>query len=306
MSRDIDRLTELLGVSGRVGFGWSPLGGPIVRLHTRGSTAEIALRGAQVLSWRPRDRGEQLWLSPVARLDGDAALRGGIPVCWPWFGPHATDNRQPSHGFVRTVMWRVTETAAESCSASVVFALESREASHLGWPHQAGALLTVSLGDGLTVALETENSGPTSFELTQALHTYFSVGDIAHVRVEGLDERAYLDKLDGNARRVQHGDVRFAQEVDRIYDSDGAALALTDDGADGRRIRIASEGSASTVLWNPWSEKAARLGDMGPAGAYRTMVCVETANAGNDVIRLAPGRRHRLVATYSIADSRTQ
>ncbi|MFV0298561.1 MAG: D-hexose-6-phosphate mutarotase [Hyphomicrobiaceae bacterium] len=294
----IEKLQETFGVEGRVAFVDRALGGPLVRIRTGGAEALVALHGGQVLNWLVRGQA-LLWLSSVARIREGRGIRGGIPVCWPWFADHPDDPGKPAHGFVRHRAWDVAGTRADHNTASVVLQTSTgaRGQDRELWPHQAQARITIAVGDVLSVSLETLNTGETSFTLTDALHTYFRVSDISQVTVAGLDGLAYADKLDGFRKTRQAGDIRIAGEVDRIYGGDIGRIVLRDDGA-GHVVEIEGSGSRSAVVWNPWTAKTARLGDMGAPDAFRQMVCIETANAGEDVIGLEPGERHTLTATY--------
>ena len=283
-------------IPSRLAFEASPLGGTIARLVHGNAQALVALHGAQVLNWTIDGIG-LLWLSPVARIRAGKGLRGGIPVCWPWFGD-SPDPGKPAHGFVRHREWQVVGTAAAGDGVSITLGTAATDADRALWPHHAEARLTVTLGAKLALALETRNTGPASFPLTQALHAYFRVSDIAAVSVTGLEGRSYLDKLDGFARKRQSGPIGFAGEVDRIYVGDTASITL-EDGDNGRRLSIASAGSKSAVVWNPWTDKTARLGDMGSPDAFRQMLCIETANAGCDVVTLSPGAAHVLGVAYN-------
>jgi glucose-6-phosphate 1-epimerase len=280
-------------------FDQSQLGGPVARLAIGGATAEIALQGAQVLAWTPAGGSPAIWLSPTERLGTTKPVRGGTPVCWPWFANHPTDAQKPAHGFVRTRLWDIVLSRQQSDQVTLMLATATTEADRSLWPHTARAEISVTLSpQALSVALATENTGRDAFDLTQALHTYFAVSDITAVQVEGFDSLTYIDKLDSNARKTWNGPIKFAGEVDRIYLGHTADAAIVDQGA-GRRIFIQKAGSSSSVVWNPWIDKCARLGDMGPEG-YRTMVCVETANAGDDIVTLDPGGRHVLTVRYEI------
>ncbi|MDX2157470.1 MAG: D-hexose-6-phosphate mutarotase [Hyphomicrobiaceae bacterium] len=294
--RDHTQLTARFAVPGRIAIEASPLGGPVVRLIHGEQQALIALHGAQVLNWTIRGQG-LLWLSPVARIRDGKGIRGGIPVCWPWFADHPTDVGKPAHGFVRHRSWEMVAAKAEALSTSVVLAAPTVLADAAMWPHDAEARLTVSLGQSLGLALETVNTGSRSFSITEALHTYFRVSDIANAEIAGLDGCTYLDKLEAFARKRQSGAVHIDAEVDRIYLGDTAALELYDKGTR-RRVLIESTGSRSAVVWNPWTAKTARLGDMGSPDAFRQMLCIETANAGDDVVTLPQGGRHELGVTY--------
>lgn len=295
---EFEALQRRHGVAGVVSFDESPLGGPVARLASGGSSAEIALQGAQVLGWTPAGHAPALWLSPVERLGTGKPIRGGIPVCWPWFANHPDDPAKPTHGFVRTRQWSVTSAGMRDGAATLELRTATTLADAALWAHSAEAELEVALGERLTLSLTTRNTGPGAIRLTQALHTYFAVGDIAQVRVDGFDGLGYIDKLAANARKSWSGPILFAGEVDRIYLGHSGAAEIVDAAA-ARTIRIEKSGSASTVVWNPWIEKCARLGDMGPEG-YRRMVCIETANAGDDVVSLAPGAAHTITAVYSV------
>jgi glucose-6-phosphate 1-epimerase len=270
-----------------------------VRLTSGRFQTLVALHGAQVLNWTCDGQG-LLWLSPVARVREGKGIRGGIPVCWPWFADHPTDPSKPAHGFVRHRGWSLVASYATADGASISLATATTEADRKLWPHQAEVRVTVTLGETLSVALETRNTDVGSFPLTQALHTYFRVADIGGVSVSGLEGITYLDKLDDFARKTQSGAITVAGEVDRIYLGDASPITLHD-GDSGRRIRVEGTGSRSAVVWNPWTAKTARLGDMGSPDAFRQMICIETANAGDDVVMLAAGQAHTLGVTYRLA-----
>jgi glucose-6-phosphate 1-epimerase len=275
----------------------SPLGGRVLDVRTRHSHAVIAVRGAQVLEWVPAGHAPVFWLSPLARLDTGKAVRGGVPVCWPWFGPHA-ESALPAHGLARTRDWSLISADASETAAVLQFALLVDDDTQPPWRGRAEARLTVSVAADLQLVLEAINRGTEPLVLTEALHSYFNVGDISAVTIAGLDGMPYADQLAGHALLHQRGDVTFEGEVDRLY-ADSRSSCVIADPVLGRKIRIAKSGSATTVVWNPWAQKAERLGDLGPGG-YRRMVCVETANAGDAAIAIEPGETHRLAATISI------
>ncbi|MGE3916806.1 MAG: D-hexose-6-phosphate mutarotase [Hyphomicrobiaceae bacterium] len=279
----------------------SPLGGPVARLTHGRFQVLVALHGAQVLNWT-EDGDGLLWLSPVARIRTGKGIRGGIPVCWPWFADHPTDVTKAAHGFVRHRPWAIATTAVTADAVSITLATATTDSDLTLWPHRAEARLTVTLGDGMSLSLETRNTGDAPFALTEALHTYFRVSDISAASVTGLEGRAYLDKLEGFARKTQNGAIAVPAEVDRIYLGDTSHITLADAGSR-RRIGIASAGSRSAVVWNPWTAKTARLGDMGSPEAFRQMLCIETANAGDDIVTLAPGGTHVLGVTYIVEPS---
>lgn len=303
MPADLSAIAERVAHAGRAALRTGPLG-PLLELTVAGARAAIALRGAQLVSWRPQGHDEVIWMSPASpsRLVGKA-LRGGTPICWPWFGPDPECRGRPAHGFVRGTDWTLEHTDVTDETTLAAFCYRTTPADHALWPHAASARAVFVLdAKTLAITLTTVNEGQAPFVLTEALHTYFAVADIGSTAVHGLDGVAYLDKVGDEARRRQAGAVTFAGEVDRIYLDPPASLAIVDAG-NGRTIRVASRGSRSVVVWNPWNEKAARLGDMGADG-FRRMVCVETANAGDDVVTLAAGDRHVLAALYSLEPMR--
>jgi D-hexose-6-phosphate mutarotase len=294
----IEELDKQFGRAGRIAFERSPLGGPVAVLAAPGGRAVVSVKGAQVLSWQPAGASEVLWLSPVARLDSGKAVRGGAPVCWPWFGAHPDDAKKPAHGFARTADFQGASVEIDSRTTALTLALEPSTANRALWPHDARLEVIISIGERLHIALTTTNRGRGPLPLSQAIHTYFRVGDIAAVTVDGLDGCRYRDALSGETLR-QSGALRIDSEVDRIYETAPSPLVLVDT-ALRWRITISAGGSASTVVWNPWVAKAERLGDLGPDG-YRHMLCLETANAGADLRLLAPGTSHTLSAEFAVA-----
>jgi len=295
---DATSLNERFGIPGAVAFGVGSHGALVAELASQGGVASVACQGAQVLTWAPSGQPPVLWLSPDARFAPGKSLRGGVPVCWPWFGPHPSDAAQPSHGFARNLDWTVVETARREGATRLVLSFVPGEAQRAGWPHRAELTLAVSVGVRLGLDLVTRNVGDEPVTITQALHTYFHVGDIGAARVEGLEGCGYVDRLQGDRLLHQEGPVTVDGEVDRIYLRCPAEVVIVDR-ALGRRIRIAKAGSASYVVWNPWVEKAAKLGDLGPDG-YRRMLCVETTNAWDDTATVAPGETFTLRTEYSV------
>ncbi|MBY0578732.1 MAG: D-hexose-6-phosphate mutarotase [Burkholderiales bacterium] len=294
----MEELNGRFGIEGQVVFRAGP-SGVFVDVENDGARAMIALQGAQVVDWVPRGEAPVIWLSRDAKFAEGKSIRGGAPVCWPWFGPHRSELSFPAHGFARTVPWEVIETRAlADGSTRLIFRLKGTEASRTQWPHATQLENHITVGKTLEVDLVTRNFGNESVTIGQALHTYFSVGDIRKVSLHGLDGRPYLDKVDGFSRKIQGGEVTFAGETDRIYlDSTGDCIIA--DPVLGRSIRIAKRGSASTVVWNPWDEKADKMGDMGENG-WLEMLCVENANAADDVRSLAPGAEHHLWVSYRV------
>lgn len=297
MSQTLDSLNRRFGLTGTLHFSDRGAGLPVAEITTPQARARIALQGAHVLAWQPAGQGPVLWLSKAAVYAPGQAVRGGVPVCWPWFG--ARDGL-PAHGFVRTRLWDL-RSASQDAAGQVVLCLGTSDdaSTRALWDYPFHLELCVTVGQTLSLALSTRNTGTAPFTITQALHSYFCVGDIAQTSVLGLDGCAYLDKVQDFAAARQSGALEFRGETDRIY-TDTTADCLIDDRAGGRTICVAKQGSTSTVVWNPWREREQAIADMA-AGEHRHMLCVETCNAGPDQITLAPGDRHTLAAMMSVA-----
>jgi D-hexose-6-phosphate mutarotase len=296
---DLQALNDDFSIPDHLSFAKGMDGLPVAEIRNVHGSAGISLYGGQVLTYRPAGATPVLWLSPNARYEPGRAIRGGIPVCWPWFGPHPHDRQKPDHGFARTSLWRVWSAAAiEGGVTELRLSLHDDAETRRLWPHAFQLRLVVSVGPTLTVELITRNIDAAPFAITAALHSYIAVSDVGAIRIEGLDGRAYLDKPAGYARRLQHGPVTFAGETDRIY-LDTTGDSLIDDPGAGRRIRVAKAGSRTTVVWSPGPERARAMADIG-VDAWRGMVCVEAANTADDAVLVPPGGEHRLRTIISV------
>lgn len=259
--------------------------------------ARMSLQGAHLMSWQPRGQQPVIWMSERAQFAQGLALRGGVPLCWPWFGAKPASN---AHGFARTAMWQITDSMLHTDGrVQLRLGLRDSPSTRELWNQGFELLLNCTMGADLRLELCTRNTGATPMTLTQALHSYFCVGDITRTQVLGLEGCTYLDKVQDFAPMRQHGAIRFTNETDRVY-VDTTADCIIEDEAWGRRIRVAKQGSLSTVVWNPWLERASALSDMAPQG-YRHMLCVETCNAGPDQITVEPGGQHCLSAHISVS-----
>lgn len=273
---------------------------PCARVRGARADAEIYLHGGHVTRWQPHGAEPVLFLSRRATYAAGKAVRGGVPLVFPWFGPHPTDPQRPMHGFARTRPWRLLTTAPGPDGVTVIeLALEDDEATRALWPSAFSLRYRVAVGATLTLALEVVNTSPAPFTLETALHTYLAVGDVEAVSIHGLEGARYIDKTDGMARKRQGADaLRLNDETDRIFVG-ARERCVVDDPALRRRLVIDKAGSATTVVWNPWATKAATIADLEPDD-WRRMVCVETANAADDALSLAPGARHVTSASLSV------
>ena len=270
---------------------------PALLIRTPHATAVLSLHGGQLLSFVPRGFDDLLWLSPTSTRP-PGAIRGGVPVCWPYFGRHGQAAAVPQHGFARTNLWTLDGTETDS-SGGITLQLS------LPTPDASGLRLTqtVHVGEMLRQSLTTENTGEATASYTQALHTYLRVGDARGVLITGLDGLHYADKYDGG-EHLQSGDwtlqdPRDPGRSDRIYHGTGDRFELHDPALQ-RCITLRTSGSRSLVVWNPGESGIAAIADA-PEDAWREFVCLETANAGEDVITLAPGQRHTLRQTVQVS-----
>lgn len=298
MSLDVNTLSEKFEIPGHVTVKEGPAGLTLIEVTNALSSSTIALQGAHIMTWAPRGEPPVIWLSPFGKFAPGKSIRGGVPICWPWFGPHESDAKLPGHGYARTTMWEVLKTEAVGESTRLAFRLRETATTKTQWPHDTEVTLTVTVGHALTIQLTTTNRTGAPVTIGDALHTYFEVKDVRHVKVLGLEDCPYIDKVDGHSRKRQAGPVTIDQEVDRVYLESDRDCILDDPGLQ-RKIRISKKGSRSTVVWNPWIEKAAKMGDFGENG-YLGMLCIESANAADDVVTLAPGASHTLEVTYSV------
>lgn len=271
----------------------------LIEVTSQHAQATISTHGGQVLSFIPAsETHDLLFVSKLARFEQGRAIRGGIPICWPWFGPNP-DNAGPAHGLVRTRQWQLRQTTALADGAiKVILEIHDNDETRAIWPHSFDLSIEITIHETLTLELVSRNTGANPFELTQALHSYFYVGDCQQAKIKGLDNTSYIDKTDAGKLKPQRGYVSISQEVDRIYTHVAGDLIL-EDPVFSRNIQIQSRNSSTVILWNPWKQKAARMSDLGQKG-YESMVCIETANAGDEIITVEPDKEYHLLAQYQI------
>ena len=258
------------------------------------ASAKIALQGAHLFHYQSSGELPLLYVSGSSHFKTGKAIRGGIPVCWPWFGKHKTDPQLPQHGFARNSMWRCVETKEENkTTTELCFELEDTPANRELWPFKAKLQLQLTVAEQLSLQLITTNCDSKAFSITAALHSYFQVSDIADVTVSSLSGVTFIDTL-SMKEECETEDLSINSETDRVYQGDFQDITIRDRD---RTITIQSSGSKSAVLWNPWIEKSRRMADMDNDG-YRKMLCLETANAFADERNLKPGESHILAATY--------
>ena len=299
---DIDALNAEYGIPGTLRLIPGRGGLPMIEIENGLASALISLHAGQVLSYRPADAAQDLlFLSERAYFEPGKAIKGGVPICWPWFGADPEGRGGPAHGFVRSMPWGLLETRTlEGGATRVTLGIADDEATRAQWPHRFNLAVEVTVGDALEVELVTRNPEDEPFTITQALHTYLHVGDATRARVLGLEGCRYIDKSANGKDAViaQEGPVTFSGEVNRIYQSVPEVLVV-EDPALGRRLRIQGRNSATCIVWNPWVETARAMADLDDED-YRIMVCVETANAADEVVEVPAGGEARLAAEYRI------
>lgn len=297
---NIECLDQKFALDNHISFTYGHNNMPIVKVENAYATAMIALQGAHVLGFQTKGQEPLIWMSEDAQLTLGKSLRGGVPICWPWFGSHVSDETQPAHGYARTAQWLPMSTATLS-DGSHQIVLQLQDGGEHVWQTGLSAMLTVTVGKTLKLNLKTTNSAQDDVEFSEALHTYFYVGDVRKVCVEGLEGAAYLDKLENFKQKTQLGVITVASEVDRIYfnqlSQDKHYCCIIDHSLQ-RKIHIRSQRSAATVVWNPWSEVASKMGDLGKDG-YLHMLCVETANTAETSVTLKAGSTHTVQVEYS-------
>ncbi len=265
------------------------------------ATAKIALQGAHVMTWQPKTAKQPvLWLSEHARYVQGRSIRGGVPICWPWFGAHPTDSSFCPHGFARVMPWNLidADTLQNGATRLVLQIIDTPVAKkQLSYPYTL--TITITIGESLRLELATTNLGNQPFMIGEGYHTYFEVSDVENIRVTGLENCVFADKIMNYERGIQHGALKFNHEFDKVYLNTSSDCLIEDEGY-GRAIRISKSNSNTSVVWTPWADKAHQMGDMGNADEWRKMICVESVNAMENSVMISPNQTHVLTAEYSV------
>lgn len=272
---------------------------PGLSVETAAGRGQICFNGGHVLAWTPAGADPVLWTSASSRFAAGSPIRGGVPLVWPFFGQGADGTRTPQHGFARISEWDLREaTVSPSGRATITLGLTTdRVPAELrgGVPDDVELLMQVTMGSSLELRLIVQ-AGEVPVDFEEGLHTYFTVGDVRRVRVTGLDQAAYEDRVSGQGF-TQHGDITFTGETDRIYESTDTVRIV--DPVLGRTIQISKAGSAQSVVWNPWIDKSAAMADFGD-DEWTGMVCVEAVNVRDAAIHLEPHQRWLLAQTIEL------
>ena len=254
--------------------------------------------GAHVIDWTPAGHDPVVWMSEKTNLDSTSPIRGGIPICWPWFGAGRNGTASPLHGFARLSEWRLVRSKQTEEAVTATYMLIDACPDKFDFPYRLS--YEVRFGAEFSAMLTVRNTGTRRFSFEEALHTYLCVSDIHEVAVTGLDGSQYLDRVSGHelGPHQQSGDLRITEEVDRIYHS-GADIDVIDP-VKGRKLSVSRLGSSDAVIWNPWIDKAKSMPDFGD-DEWTSMICVETANIGEHAITLNPGKEHVMGFTLRVS-----
>lgn len=265
-------------------------------IRNRQAHAKVSLQGGHVFDYQLHDTEPTLWLSQTSFFHKDRAIRGGIPICWPWFGKNKNDTSLAQHGFARTSLWKlhaIKEINADT--TSITLELNDSRQTRTLWPFKFKLTLLIIISDKLSLTLTTQNIDDKPFEISEALHSYFKVKDISQVTVKGLENISYIDQLKENTISRATLPIIINEEVDRIYYDTQDSCTLNDTH---RKISIDNKGSFSTVVWNPWITKAKEMRDFDDQG-YKRMLCIETGNVLQNSITIKAGESHSITQIIS-------
>jgi len=298
--KTIDQLNRDFGTNSEICFRQLPDNIVIAEISNSLATASLSLYGGHVVSWQPKTQTKPvLWLSDLVKFQQGKAIRGGVPICWPWFGAHPSQISLPGHGYARITPWELNSVQAlANCTTELNLTLGKSDLSQLHWQAEIRLELKITLGDTLELSLTTVNESDHEVTFTEGLHTYFQISDIGNISVLGLEGNDYIDLVNQNEQRTQQGAISFDGELGRIF-LNNQSTCVIEDPVFNRRIRIEKTGSNSTAVWNPGLGVASKMDDLGSVG-WRDMVCVESANALGNKINLEPFKAHTHVALYEV------
>ncbi|MGQ8336030.1 D-hexose-6-phosphate mutarotase [Sunxiuqinia sp. A32] len=292
---NIDDLDEEFGIEGELGFIEMEGELPFISISNKYAQADICLYGAHVMSFAPYNGMDLLWMSPGSFLEEGKAIRGGIPVCFPWFGPHKSNSEKPQHGFGRLMFWDVAETRSEPNGETYIrMQLESSEQTKNLWPHDFRAEMIFTVGAKLITTLKVSNTSTEAFVYGCALHTYYSISAIDHIAIEGLQGTTYYNQLNSEHATQEESSLKIQEPLTRHYLNTESPVVISDP-AFRRRISVQKAGSKVTTVWNPGKETTKAIQDI-PNDGYEAFVCVEATNAFDYCISLNPGETHETSA----------
>jgi glucose-6-phosphate 1-epimerase len=290
-------LTSQFGIRNTLWFEDRPDGLTRAVIATPAAEADLYLQGAHLTHWTPRAQRPVLFVSSKSLFVPGKAIRGGVPLIFPWFGARGEGQPGPAHGFARTMEWSVEGAGLrDGGKVEVTLTLASNDTTRsLAYP-DFHLRLSVTIGAELEMELETWNTGSELLIYEEALHTYFAVGDVCQTSVTGLAGTSYIDKTDGFTRKTLGSEpLRLTKETDQVHVNTKGTCTMHDP-VWNRRIIVDKSGSGSTVVWNPWIDKTKGMSDMA-AGDWKEMLCIETAIAADNAVHLPAGASHKLTAS---------
>jgi len=272
---------------------------PKIQITTPAASAEIYLHGAHLTSWHPAGLEEVIFLSRQSLFQEDKAIRGGVPICFPWFRAKADNPQAPAHGVVRTKAWQLDSIAQQGEEVIVSLSTASDEATRTLWPHEFRITHRITIGKQLKLELIVENLGPAPFQFEEALHTYHAVSSVESIAIRGLDAVYYLDNRDNNQRKAQSGEIHFTAPTDNAYTETTHPLEIRDPALN-RSIHIEKQNSQTTIVWTPWQQGAQSMADMADE-EWQNFACVEASNILAAAVTLPAGESHTMSATIRVS-----
>jgi len=298
----IETLNKDFAIEGSVSFETGVGGLPFLTINNQYCAASISLYGAQIVSYIPNKQQDVLWVSSKSLFEEGKAIRGGIPICFPWFGPHTTDKTKPQHGFARIITWQVDKVEQlQHGATNIVLSIQQTESTLALWPYAFKAVANFIIGNTLEVIFSVTNMDAKQFAYSDALHTYFNISDITNIQLEGFDNATFYEAFGNELIQQEKCKLNIGIENNRRY-VNHYATAVINDAEFNRSITAKKAGSKVTVVWNPGPETTLKISDMEPEG-YRTFICAEPANAYQDIdmIELEPGESFSLSTIISVA-----
>lgn len=296
---DIDQLDDKFSIEGELGFAELENDLVFITVSNKFADADICLYGAHITSFRPHNSIDILWMSEESNFEFGKPIRGGIPVCFPWFGQHKTNPEFPQHGFARLIYWDVVSTATNSLGETEI------KLSHISnaetksfWPYDYLAEIFIVVGQKLRVSLKITNKSTETINYTCALHSYFNLSAIENITIDGLKGVSYYNQLT-NDYGIQNEDKLEILEATTRHYLNTESYVVIEDNVFRRRIRVDKAGSKVTTVWNPWIETCTAISDLAD-DSFETFVCVEAINAFEYPVTIAPGESFETSAFISI------
>ena len=259
---------------------------PVIVINHPLFNAQILLQGAQLIQFTPKGEQPWLWLSPLANFDKGMAVRGGIPICFPWFGVHEEDNKKPKHGFLRQEAWTLTALTSHDDKVELVLRYDYNGQRKDLYPHAFTAEIRFVLSHDIDIQFHFKNLSEETAKFSYAFHTYFLVDDISKVAVNGLDGMKYLDNTDNLSEKHQTGELRFDREIDFVF-----AEASNAQGIDSNNpLVVTSSDNTSCIVWNPAETLALQMPDV--LTHYRQFICVERGAVFDRALTIGSGQSH--------------